>query len=141
MWSIGAWIGCVTPSQLKPTHIRRILASNIYQSSGEGAREAERGKMRGGIKGGSEEKEMGGSERGSSVASCPIWTSLSCSSSNEEDKQRTLTTCFSVAMAIKCKSILTLSIFFCQPFVTKKLDFVYARVPWFHLCRSRLFTA
>ena len=57
------------------------------------------------------EKERGGSERGSSVASCPFWTSLSCSSSNEEDKQRTLTTCYSVAMAIKCKSILTLSIF------------------------------
>ena len=58
------------------------------------------------------EKERGGSERGSSVASCPIWTSLSCSSSNEEDKQQTLTTCYSVAMAIKCKSILTLSMFF-----------------------------
>ena len=71
-------------------------------------------------------------ERGGSSVACPFWTSLSCSSSNEEDKQQTLTTCYSVAMAIKCKSILTLSIcFFVLTLCDQNLDFVYARVPCF----------
>ena len=75
------------------------------------------------------EKERGGSERGF-CCFLSVWTSLSCSSSNEEDKQRTLTTCYSVAMAIKCKSILTF-LFLGLTLCDKIFDFVYTRVPWF----------